>query len=1847
MSPKAVVQVRLLWICGLILDLRLDEFLNDWLALDPDSTVVTHDLVVSQDTAAELAAGIDVLQFFPVEEDDRQEHATHFGLAEALDPVTTVEITTTDGSGVPEWLVFDLETLTFTGDWPVDATDPLDLIVTLSVDQRFIAAGYWETHEGPDVVSHVINTTLSADDLDALATDGVMIGTDRAILDFKRSDLVVTATTDNGRALPDWLEYDADAGAFTLTGITPDVDAEPVTVRLTFTPDFPYNPNIPLRLPENFHLAADGSYTLAFTFDPAVGIDPAINAMLVPDAFFAASGLLALPTFDASNVVITMENGADLPDWLTFNTDTLAFEGTPPREYVGALPIKIAVPATDTQPAYAILHELPVDRGFLLEPLSDLGISFTSETISVVTPEDFDGAIAIEYNANDGKDGMSEEPAFLVANILSQPETPDVYADTFIGQEDEVLSFTLVDMLENDRDDDDDPFYAVSVIAPLTGTFTVNAAPLTIDGAALFAGASGGVYAADLPQWLSIDPATGLITGEQPLDAIGDLTVTVSYDGVTADVTVALDGNAGVSFDYLPEPGFSGDVTFDYVISDNKDGTGTGTVTLTIEPLNDIPVAETDFFEVIEDTPKTITVAELLENDTDEDGDTLTIIEVFDATNGTVTFDGAEVIFTPTPNYDGGAQFKYTVSDGQGGEATTTVGLDVISTNLAPVIGVDRRDGVEDTPITIAIADLLLNDSDPNGDDISFVSFTQNGSDGLAFENQFGEIQFNPSDDANGVITWTYTITDGRLETTGLIELDFAAVNDGPTAREDSGFVTAEDTTIAIAFADLTVNDTDVEGDAFSVINAFDGVNGDVTFDTEFAYFTPRADYFGNAGFTYTLQDVNGASSEGYVALSVTPEDDLPIAVTDSGYVLDEDTFIDIDPVDLVANDYDPDGGGVTFLRMKPAIGLTDNGDGTFRYTPDADDFGLVTLAYVIDGGNGVEVTGEVRLNVLPISDDPIANDDALNGTEDTVLTVLGRALTGNDDDADGQALTITGFANAVGVSVALNRFGEVVITPDADFNGNASFDYTVEDTTGIAATASVVVNFAPTNDAPEMGEIADLDGIEDSLFQATLDPSLFTDVDGDTLLVDVTLADGSALPAWLAFDPDTLVLSGQPPANFNGVLPLEVSVTDGEDFVSQLVDLTIAEVNDAPIAMNDTFNAGTDTTIALAIADVIGNDLDVDGDAISVTSVTGGAGFTAEIVGTDIVVTRDADLDGQITLDYTLTDGALTDTGTITIDLAAANVAPVVAEIAPLRSDEDAAINITLPEDVATDADGDALTLTVARDGGAPMPTWLAFDATTRTFTGTPPANFNGTVALQLTASDGRLSDTRAFELVIDPVNDAPTLTAPFSDRFASEDEAFNVALQQNLFTDVDGDALSVDVRHADGSALPDWISFDTDAFALVGQAPQDYAGTLQLRIFASDGAEEISDDFALVITAVNDAPVLVSPLLDQTTDIDGVPLSTGQAFVIATQTAAFRDVDGDALAFAAELADGTPLPTWLAFDGISFSGTAPKSAAGTIEIRLLASDGQAEVSDVFALIIEERNSAPVANPDAFAITVPNVAEIDQAALLANDTDFDPDDTLNIVAVAGSDNGTVSITDGIISYFADNQFEGEDTFNYTVSDGTDTATGTVTVTVTNPYDDVIVNEGGGSDVDFGGNGDDYIDGGRGSDAVFGGRGDDQLYGGRGRDVLSGGSGDDDIFGGNGRDVIFGGSGADNIDGGNGADTIFTGRGGGTVAGGAGRDTLFGGRDQDTFLFAEGDGRDTIYNFQTPSSGRRGFIPGDELRLNVDGIDNVDDLMAYATQTNSGVLFDFGDGDRIFLAGTQLAALDDDQFSFY
>jgi hypothetical protein len=180
----------------------------------------------------------------------------------------------------------------------------------------------------------------------------------------------------------------------------------------------------------------------------------------------------------------------------------------------------------------------------------------------------------------------------------------------------------------------------------------------------------------------------------------------------------------------------------------------------TSTPINNVPIATNDTATTQEDTAVTLLATTLLANDSDKDGDLLSLTGVSNAVSGSVSLRNGNVVFQPSPNFKGNGSFVYTISDGRGGTASATVVVAVSPVNDAPVAVNDIVATKTGTPITLLATDLLKNDSDVDGDILSLtgVSKAMNGS--VALSN--GKVVFTPTASFSGNASFAYTISDGR-----------------------------------------------------------------------------------------------------------------------------------------------------------------------------------------------------------------------------------------------------------------------------------------------------------------------------------------------------------------------------------------------------------------------------------------------------------------------------------------------------------------------------------------------------------------------------------------------------------------------------------------------------------------------------------------------------------------------------------------------------------------------------------------------------------------------------------------------------------------------------------------------------------------------------------------------------------------------------------------------------------------------------------------------------------------------------------------------------------------------------
>ena len=194
--------------------------------------------------------------------------------------------------------------------------------------------------------------------------------------------------------------------------------------------------------------------------------------------------------------------------------------------------------------------------------------------------------------------------------------------------------------------------------------------------------------------------------------------LTVIAVSVPPNGTVVINPDRTVT--YTPNPNFDGVDSFTYEVDDGQGGRSTGRVDVTVTPVNDPPVAVDDNASTPEDTSVTIDV---LTNDSDADGDALTITLVSNPANGSAAIQGTGIAYTPDPDFNGSDTFTYTISDGQA-TAPATVTIDVTVVNDVPIAVDDTYSVNEDTALNIPALGVLSNDSDPDGDALTAVLAT-------------------------------------------------------------------------------------------------------------------------------------------------------------------------------------------------------------------------------------------------------------------------------------------------------------------------------------------------------------------------------------------------------------------------------------------------------------------------------------------------------------------------------------------------------------------------------------------------------------------------------------------------------------------------------------------------------------------------------------------------------------------------------------------------------------------------------------------------------------------------------------------------------------------------------------------------------------------------------------------------------------------------------------------------------------------------------------------------------------------------------------------------------------------
>ncbi len=1096
----------------------------------------------------------------------------------------------------------------------------------------------------------------------------------------------------------------------------------------------------------------------------------------------------------------------------------------------------------------------------------------------------------------------------------------------------------------------------------------------------------------------------------------------------------------------------------------------------------------------------------------------------------------------------------------------------------------------------------------------SYGSLTLNadGSYAYALNNANATVQALRTSSDTLTETFSYTMRDaGGLTSTSTLSITIRGANDAPVITSGSSGTVAENASAATVIHTATATDVDAgdtkayglkSGVGDEALLNIDAGTGAVTLKASADYET-KTSY----NFTVVATDAGGLTNEKLVTVAVTNVNEAPVAVADTALATEKGGTANgsagVDPTgNVLSNDTDVDAADtktVNAARMGSTSGtlgqalagsygsLTLNADGSYAYALNnanatvqalrsSSDTLTEAFSYTMRDAGGLTSTGTLSITIRGANDAPFAEADSASATERGSAAGFdssGNVLT-NDADVDAgdsKAVSeVNGSSHSVGQALA-GKYGSLTLDADGSYrytvdNSNPvvdalnagdtltdRFSYTVTDSEGLTSTSTLAVTIHGANDAP-LASAADARGVTVGEPMTPLTVPAFADVDSATLTYTATLADGSALPAWLSFDPASRTFSGTPPIGSEATLPVRVSGSDGSQ--SDHVDFSLVVANPpVPQAAGDAADANEAGGVANGNAgtDAGGDALDNDsGTRLTVTRVgagtdLGGDALTlgnqnpAEIVGSYGTLSMQADgrfhyevsnsqpavqaLNVGDTLterfSYEVTDQAgQTSMATITITVHGTNDVPTAAaQSTTTVTNGEPLAPLTVP--AFADVDNASLSYSATLADGRSLPAWLSFDPATRTFSGTPPSSFTGTLGVTVHGDDGHADASLHFNLVV--VNPGAPIALDDTGRASEQGAVAGSAASGDLLANDSGTAIrvrEVDAGNSvgsdatavgDGSTLGDGAaringSHGTLLVAADGSYRYELSDALPA-VDALSGADTMTDVFAyqiadpsgqtamalltITIQGANDAPVITSERSGMVAE------NAENGVVIYIATAA--DVDSEdtqSYSLKSGVGDEALLNIDRSTGEVTLKVPADYEVQTSYDFTVVVTDAGGLTDErAVTVVVTNVNEAPVAAADTAVATEKGDtsnggAGVDPTGnVLSNDSDVDAADAKTVTAVrlggtsgelgqalAGSYGNLTLNADGSYEYRVDNSHPDvealnagatlTDIFSYTVRDADGlSSTSTLSITIRGANDAPVITSGSGGTV--------------------------------------------------------------------------------------------------------------------------------------------------------------------------------------
>jgi len=475
---------------------------------------------------------------------------------------------------------------------------------------------------------------------------------------------------------------------------------------------------------------------------------------------------------------------------------------------------------------------------------------------------------------------------------------------------------------------------------------------------------------------------------------------------------------SGPNVVYTPNPNFNGNDSFSFSVSDGELDSNIATVSITVSPTNDAPVANAQSLTTGEDTPLPIVLS-----GSDIDSEIFSYQIQDSPNNGSLSGLGSNLIYTPSPDFSGTDVFTFIVNDGELSSGTANVVIDVLPINDAPQAQSQVVITPEDIPLVIILAG-----SDLENNALSYQLLSQPANGVLSGSG--ATLTYTPHDHFNGSDSFTFKVNDGALDSNVAdILITVTPVNDAPEALNQS---IATDENVSV---DIVLIGTDIDNETLSFTIQGLPSNGTLSGSAPNVTYTPNSGYFGEDAFTFLINDGDLSSSTATVSILVNEVNRAPVANAQN-----IDTEEDV-AVSLELTGSDADGDDLSYsIQEGPANGVLAGVAPRLTYTPNNGFNGNDSFSFLVNDGNVNSSQGIVSITVLSVNDPPVADAQNLTTDEDVTLSVR---LTGSDPEGSTLSYTIQFQPENGSLS---GTPPDLIYSPNPGYKGDDSFIFTVND---------------------------------------------------------------------------------------------------------------------------------------------------------------------------------------------------------------------------------------------------------------------------------------------------------------------------------------------------------------------------------------------------------------------------------------------------------------------------------------------------------------------------------------------------------------------------------------------------------------------------------------------------------------------------------------------------------------------------------------------------------------------------------------------------------------------------------